>query len=87
MIKTFSDIGITDCVTCENQKCTGIASTKNFGEDFNITISFDEENEKYLISGCTSSNTSCDNDFDKEFNTEEKAVEYLNNNFKNFRCF
>ena len=87
MIKNFYDLGITDCVTCENQKCTGLASAKNYEENFNITISFDVENEKYLVAGCTSSNTTCEKDFEKEFDTEEKAVEYLNNNFKNFRCF
>ena len=87
MIKRFQDLGITDCVTCEGQTCSGYAVNNESNEEYNLTISYDFENEKFSIVGCSSSNVGCPNDIDEYFESEEEAVNYLQITYSNFRCF
>lgn len=87
MIKTFEDLGITDCITCNDQTCSGVATQSSSGEEYNLSISYDHDNSIYCVTGCCSSSNCGVNDTDEKFDSEIQTVEFLRKNFSNFKCF
>jgi hypothetical protein len=56
------------------------------GDDYNVEIFTNPDFTDIQIVASSNSSSTSHSDFDEYFSTEQEAVEFLCNNFSNFKC-
>lgn len=90
-MKTFKDFNLTfelasNCQSCRDGYCSSTAVYSKTGEDFNLSIYTNPTYTDIQIVANSSSNTDSTQDIEVYFDSEEKAVKFLCENFNDFKC-
>lgn len=91
MPKTFKELNFTfeldsNCITCRDGFCLSNATLKSNNEERNICVYTNPDFTDIQIVVHKNSSTESSEDFEKFFDSEESAVEYLCSTFNNFKC-
>ena len=90
-MKSFADFklqftALSDCATCRDGYCSNTATLSTSGDDYNVEIFTNPDFTDIQIVASSNSSSTSHSDFDEYFSTEQEAVEFLCNNFSNFKC-